>query len=251
MENEHKKHEHIKLTELHKIKDDTSDSLAYTRKLEEKFHDSSAMLAILMCGIGAWVLFYAFWDSIGRPFSIAFMVQAEDALGLFLFVLALRHTSFTWSDIGLWADNPKKIIKDALIICAISFGVLCLVKYVAQLYDPSLFQTEHGFFDIRRFNLYQVLYLFTAFIQEFIARSVLQSNLKRIAIRNKSAYSIIQASIIFAIFHIEYGFWFMIGAASLGCLLGILYDKQNTILGVWIVHWFLGVAAFLLGIIEQ
>lgn len=251
MENEHKKHERIKLTELHKIKDDTSDPVAYARKMEQKFHDSSSMLAILMVGIGAWVLFYAFWDSTGRPFSIAFMVQAEDALGLFLFFLALRHTSFTWSDIGLWTDNPKKIIKSALIISALSFGLLCIVKYVAQLYDPNLFQTEHGFFDIRRFNLYQVFYLFTAFIQEFIARSVLQSNLKRIAIRNKSAYSIIHASIIFAIFHIEYGFWFMIGAAVLGGLLGVLYDKQKTILGVWIVHWILGVAAFLLGIIDQ
>ncbi|WP_408071560.1 CPBP family intramembrane glutamic endopeptidase [Butyrivibrio sp. JL13D10] len=239
------------ITDKHKIKDEVSDPVEYARKMEQKFHDASALLAILMSGICAWLMFYALWKTLGRPFSIAFMVQAEDALGIFLFIEAYRHTSFSWSDLGLWTDEPAKVVKQALIICALGFAGLCLVKYVGQLYDPSLFRTEHGFFDIHRFNLYQVLYLFTAFIQEFIARSALQSNLKRIAIRNKSAYSIIQASIIFAMFHIQYGFFFMIGAATLGGLLGIMFDRQKTLLGVWIVHWFLGVAAYLLGIIAQ
>ena len=248
---EHKHADPFHLTEKHKIKDDISDPVEYAKKMERKFHDASALLAILMSGICAWLLFYALWDTLGRPFSIAYMVQVEDAFGVFLFIEMMRYTSFTWSDIGLWTDEPGKVIKEALVICAISFAGLCLVKFVAQLSDPSLFQTERGFFDIYRFNLYQVAYLFTAFIQEFIARSALQSNLKRIAVKNKSAYSIIQASIIFAMFHIQYGFFFMIGAAVLGGLLGILFDKQRTLLGVWIVHWFLGVVAYLLGIIEQ
>jgi membrane protease YdiL (CAAX protease family) len=248
---EHKHVDPFHIAEKHKIKDDITDPEELARKMEQKFHDASALLAILMSGICAWLLFYALWESLGRPFSIAYMVQAEDALGVFLFIEMMRHTSFTWSDIGFWTDEPKKVIKQSLIICAISFVVLCLVKYVAQLFDPSLFQTERGFFDIYRFNLYQVGYLFTAFIQEFIARSALQSNLRRIAIKNKAVYSIIQTSIIFAMFHIEYGFYFMIGAAVLGGLLGIMFEKQRSLLGVWIVHWFLGVAAYLLGIIEQ
>ena len=88
-------------------------------------------------------------------------------------------------------------------------------------------------------------------MQEFIARCALQANLKRIAIRNTSAYSIIMSSLIFAVFHIQYGFWFMIGAAILGGLLGIIYDKHNTIIGIWLIHWFTGVAAYLFGIIAN
>lgn len=251
MEQKHNYIDPFHISEKHKIKDDTTDPIEYAHKMEQKFHDASALLAILMSGICAWLMFYALWDTLGRPFSIAFMVQAEDALGIFLFIEAMRHTSFSWSDLGLWTDEPLKVIKEALIVCAISFAGLCAAKYVAQLYDPTIFATERGFFDIYRFNLYQVLYLFTAFIQEFIARSALQSNLKRIAIKNKSAYSIIQTSIIFAMFHIEYGFFFMIGAAVLGGLLGIMFDRQKSLLGVWIVHWFLGVTAYLLGIISQ
>ena len=232
----------------------TSINHAYehSRLMEQKFRDASIVLAILMTGVGFWVMFYALWEYLGRPFPTSYMTQAVDLLGVLMCLAGLRYTSVSWKDLGLMTDNPKEIIKESLLICAISFVILAVIKYVGQLYDPTLFQTEHGFFDIRRFNLYQVAYLFTAFIQEFTARSVMQTNLKRVcATKHKVTYSIIHSSIVFAVFHIEYGIWFMIGAAILGGVLGIIYEKQNTVLGVWIVHWFLGVTAFLFGIINQ
>ncbi len=218
---------------------------------EQKFHDASVLFVILMCGVTAWILFYAFWLTLGRPLPIELMVQAENVLGVILLLLALRYTSFSCTNLGLWSNEPKKIIKNSLFYCLIAFIVLGAVKFAGQLYAPSLFHTEHGFFDVTRFNLYQVTYIFTAFMQEFIARCALQANLKRIAIRNASAYSIIMSSLIFAVFHIQYGFWFMIGAAILGGVLGIIYDKQNTIIGIWLIHWFTGVAAYLFGIIAN
>ena len=224
----------------------------HARMMEEKFHDASVDLAILMTGVGGWIMFYALWDYLGRPFPNAYMVQVVNFLGVFLFVLALRHTSFTLKDLGLLTDQPKKVFIQTFILCTISLGILISIKIAAQLYNPTLFQLESGFIDISRLDSYQIIYAFTAFIQEFIARSVLQSNLKRIAAtKHKAAYSIICASVIFAVLHIMYGFWFMVGAAVLGAVLGVIYEKQNTIFGVWFLHWFLGVSANVLGIINH
>lgn len=223
-----------------------------TQLMEQKFHDASVVLSILMGGIGFWVLFYALCEELGRPFPNAYMVQAVDLLGIILFFLALRYTGFSLQDLGLKSNNTKKVIIQSALLCLLSFGILAAIKAVGQMYDPSLFQIEHGFFDIRRFNSHQIVYLFTAFIQEFIARSVLQENLRRVcATKHKTLYSISHASLIFAVFHIEYGFWFMIGAAVLGAVLGFVYEKQKTVFGVWMIHWFLGVAAYLFGIIGQ
>ena len=48
-----------------------------------------------------------------------------------------------------------------------------------------------------------------------------------------------------------FGFVFMIGAAILAGLEGILYEKQQNIVGVWIVHWAFGVCATLLCLIDH
>ena len=43
----------------------------------------------------------------------------------------------------------------------------------------------------------------------------------------------------------------MLGAARLAGLEGILYEKQQSIYGVWIVHWVFGVTGTLLHIIDH
>ena len=42
----------------------------------------------------------------------------------------------------------------------------------------------------------------------------------------------------------------MVGAAVLAGLEGILYEKQRSLIGVWIVHWVFGVAGALLCLIS-
>jgi membrane protease YdiL (CAAX protease family) len=98
----------------------------------------------------------------------------------------------------------------------------------------------------------QILYVFTAGIQEFLARSVIQGNLNRIIITKHTSFvAIVLSSLIFAALHIHFGFLFMVGAAILAGLEGILYVKQQNIFGVWIVHWAFGVTGTLLCLIDH
>ncbi len=59
------------------------------------------------------------------------------------------------------------------------------------------------------------------------------------------------SSLIFSGLHIHFGFLFMEGAAVLAGLEGILYEKHQNILGVWIVHWAFGVTGTLLCLIDH
>ena len=74
----------------------------------------------------------------------------------------------------------------------------------------------------------QILYVFTAGIQEFLARSVIQGNLNRIIITKHTSFvAIVLSSLIFAALHIHFGFLFMVGAAILAGLEGLCKTAEH------------------------
>jgi membrane protease YdiL (CAAX protease family) len=217
-----------------------------------KFNDASNTFSTFLFAFGGWMLLYALWEFRHRPIPADFMTHGVELLGLMMMVFILWRTSLTWRDLGFTDFAPWKTVRTALIVAGCAFGFLCGVKAVCRLIDPNCFEPEAPFIDLRRFGLRQILYVFTAGIQEFLARSVIQKNLKRIMVGNHTALlAILLSSLIFAALHIHLGFLFMFGAAILAGLEGILYEKQQNILGVWIVHWVFGVSGTLLCLIDH
>lgn len=219
---------------------------------KKKLNDSSMTFTTFLVGFCGWILVYALWELLKRPIAADFMTHGVELLGIIMLLFILRHTSLTWHDLGITTDRPWPTVRTALIVAAGAFVFLCLLKAVSRLIVPTAFEPEAPFFDISRFGLRQILYIFTAGIQEFLARSVMQGNLKRITVGNHTgALSIFLSSLIFAALHIHFGFLFMVGAAILAGLEGILYEKQKNIFGVWIVHWVFGVSGTLLCLIDH
>ena len=217
-----------------------------------KLRDSSRTFVMFLFAFCGWMLFYALWEFLKRPFSADYMTHGVEVLGIIMLIYILRETSFTWRDLGGVTYRPWETVRTALIVSACAFVFLCIVKAVARLFVPTAFEPQAPFFDISRFGLRQILYVFTAGIQEFLARSVMQANLKRIIDSpHSTALAIILSSLIFAALHIHLGFVFMIGAAVLASLEGILYEKQQNLLGVWIIHWVFGVSGTLLCLIDH
>ncbi len=230
----------------------TIDDETETELTKQKLNDSSRTFSTFLFGFCIWILFYAFWEFLGRPFSADIMTHGVELLGIVMLLFILRYTSLTWHDLGVKTDKPKETVRTALIVAACAVAFLFLLKTAARLIDPTCFEPDAPFFDIRRFGLRQVLYIFTAGIQEFLARSVIQGNLKRITVvKHPAVLAIVLSSLIFSALHIHFGFLFMAGAAILAGLEGILYEKQQTIFGVWIVHWAFGVCGTLLCLIDH
>ncbi len=220
--------------------------------LRRKVRDSSFTFSTFLFAFCGWILFYALWEFLNWPFPADLMTHGVEVLGLVMLFFILRYTSLSWKDLGIRADHPWKTVRTALVVAACAFMFLFVLKAVIRIFVPTSFEPDAPFFDISRFGLRQVLYVFTAGIQEFLARSVMQSNLKRITTaRHKALFAILLSSFIFAALHIHFGFLFMLGAAILAGLEGILYEKQQNIFGVWIVHWVFGVSGTLLCLIDH
>lgn len=221
-------------------------------EMTRKFTDSSnTFTAFLFCFCG-WILVYALWEFLGRPLPADFMTHGVEVLGILMLLFILCRTSLTWRDLGIVTHEPGKTVRTALIISACTVVFLFVLKGVARLLNPNCFEPNAPFFDPGRFGLRQILYVFTAGIQEFLARSVIQGNLRRITVgKHTGALAIVLSSLIFAGMHIHLGFLFMLGAAILAGLEGILYEKQQNVLGVWIVHWVFGVSGTLLCLIDH
>ena len=221
-------------------------------EMKRKLQDSSKTFCTFIAGFCLWIILYALWEFLGRPIAADFLTHGVEVLGILMLIFILACTSLTWRDLGVTTHEPKKTVRTALIVAGCSFVFLVAVKVVFRLRDPNCFEPDAPFIDFKRFGIRQIQYIFTALIQEFLARSVIQRNLKRItAGKHTAVRAIFLSSMIFAALHIHFGFLFMAGAAILAGLEGILYEKQQNILGVWIVHWVFGVSGTLLCLIDH
>ena len=217
-----------------------------------KLSDSSNIFTTFLFGFCGWILVYALWEYLRRPVPFDFMTHGVEILGLLMLIFILRRTSLSWRDLGITAREPGKTVRTALAVALCGFLFLAGLKGICRWIDPNCFEPQAPFIDFSRFGLRQVLYVFTAGIQEFLARSVMQGNLKRIIPgKHPGVLAICLSSLIFAALHIHLGFVFMAGAAILAGLEGILYEKQQNMFGVWIVHWVFGVSGTLLCLIDH
>ncbi|MBP5240145.1 MAG: CPBP family intramembrane metalloprotease [Oscillospiraceae bacterium] len=218
----------------------------------QRLRDSSRTFSTFLFGFCIWILFYAFWEFMKRPWPADVMTHGVELLGIIMLLFIFSYTSLTWHDLGIMTDKPKETIRTGLIVAVGAVALLFVIKMIARLIDPNCFEPDAPFFDISRFGTRQIIYIFTAGIQEFLARSVIQGNLKRITVvKRPGLLAIFLSSLIFAALHIHLGFLFMCGAAILAGLEGILYEKQENIFGVWIVHWAFGVCGTLLCLIDH
>ena len=180
------------------------------------------------------------------------MTHGVEVLGFLMFFYILWRTSLSWKDLGIQSDRPGKTVGAGLLIAVCAVALMCAAKAVIRLFSPGALSPEYPFFDIRAFGVRQIVYIFTAGVQEFLARSVIQGNLRRIMVgRHVGAAAIVISSLSFATLHIHLGLVFMLGEAVLAGLEGILYEKQRSIYGVWIVHWVFGVTGTLLHFIDH
>ena len=218
----------------------------------ELIKDSSKTFSAFLFAYCGWMIVYALWQYLGQPVSTDVMTHGVEVLGFLMLFYILSSTSLSWKDLGIKTEHPWRTARTGLLIAACAVAFLCAAKAVVRLVSPGAFGPEYPFFDIRAFGVRQVVYVFTAGVQEFLARSVIQGNLRRIMVgRHVGAAAIVISSMSFATLHIHLGLLFMLGAALLAGLEGILYEKQQSLYGVWAVHWAFGVAGTLLHIIDH
>ncbi len=213
-------------------------------KLHRQRRESSTVFAVLMICVCSYLFLWSLLRYLNiEPPGWVMNIMIE-AISVVMFIIILKTTSFSIKDIGLRVTNPKGTFVPDISITLGGFALLVLGKVVLLRVAPGFFPQGAPFWDWSVGTFADVIYPLTVVLQEFLARGVMQENLRRIFTgRHATAMSIVVSSLVFGVLHIAYGFAFMVGATLLLGVLGIFYHKQGNIWGLCIIHYVLGEAA--------
>ena len=88
-----------------------------------------------------------------------------------------------------------------------------------------------------------------SFVQEVLARGVLQSSLRRVLNDRRGIVSVVVASLVFGLFHGYLGLTGIAVTTVSGVIFGCLFIRHGNLIGATIVHVLAGAATFALRVV--
>lgn len=216
-------------------------------RLNRQRRESSTIFAVLMICVCMYLFLWSLLRYLNAEPPGWVMNLMIEAISVVMFVIILKTTSFSIRDIGLRITNAKAIFLPDILITVAGTVAMLVGKVVILRVAPGFFPEGAPFWDWSVGTPADIIYPLTVILQEFLARGVMQENLKRIFTgKYAGAMSIIVSALVFGVLHIAYGLPYMLGATLLLGVLGVFYHKQGNIWGLCIIHYVLGeVATFL------
>ncbi len=161
-------------------------------------------------------------------------------------IVIVKKSRFPLTSLGFTLHGAMKSIKYMLPSTMAICIILIVTKYVCiqngvKGLDGALFYDHF-------FNSLILAYAPVVVIQEFLAKGVIQTIIEHVlAGRHAKTWSIITASALFGLVHIELSVEIAITSFLFGIYWGVVYAKSRTLIGVSISHFLIGNLAYLLG----
>ncbi len=210
-------------------------------RLHRQRREASTVFAVLMICVCAYLFLWSllrYLDAEPPGWVMNLMIEA---ISVVMFLVILKTTSFSIRDIGLRVTNARATFLPDIAITLMGCAVLMGGKVFLLQAAPGFFPEGAPFWDWSVGTFADVIYPLTVILQEFLARGVMQENLRRIFTgKYAGVLSILVSALVFGVLHIAYGLMFMLGASLLLGALGVLYHKQGNIWGLCIIHYVLG-----------
>lgn len=202
--------------------------------------------AMIFAGLITCICIYLFvWSlirfTLGIRLNTSIYTLIIEGIAFLLFLEIIFFTSMTFKDIGIFV-KPSKLLKTfvtavpiAAVVCCILLLLNFLLRITGHPVKPYFIGGSFG-------GAYT--YIFTAILQEFLSRGVIQTSVKALMqIKYQKVFSIFLTSLLFALMHLPFDFPFMMGAFLLSIALGIVYEKHQNIWGCAFLHWSCGYLA--------
>jgi len=159
-------------------------------------------------------------------------------------LMLVKAMKIPFSSLGVTWNNWRKSVKEAVIA-----SIACIVFFVVAIGGSRYL----GLMPEKPLKLgYLVtipLYFIHSYIQEFIARGIIQSSFQRFFNDKKGIKSIVLASFFFALFHIHFGLGAVAVVFISGLMFGAFYIRHHNLLGVTIFHVVIGTCALVSGLV--
>ncbi len=207
--------------------------------LRQREHDYAYIFAgIIFCITSYLMAWSCIRFTLGIQLHTSVYTMIIEVITFALFLEIVFFTSFSLKEIGLvprWKKFKQNML-ETLTIAVISGAVLVLSKIILALFG---IQIKSYFLGGSWRGLAN--YGFTALLQEFLARGVIQTSVKSLMrIKYQKTLGIILTSLLFSLMHMPFGFIFMMGALVLSLALGYLFERQGDLWGCALLHWFCG-----------
>lgn len=182
---------------------------------------------------------YRWFDVYSNGFAWAYILLIAMPVAYTAWLVRLKPSA-----VGLRLEGWRRATLEGLgasvIAVALLYGLSLLLPVdPAKAAPPS----------VTTVILIQISYMAHSFVQEVLARGVLQTSLRRLLDDESGLRSLIVASLIFGLFHSHFGLAAVGVTALSGMLFGALYIRHGNLIGVSILHGIAGAAAFALGFI--
>lgn len=221
--------------------EDVTDS--YQLKQQER--DCAMIFAgIIICisvYLSAWSLLHF---TLRIPLKTSDYTLMIEGITLLLFLEIVFCTSFSLRQLGLipkisrLLHDAKQTLLIAVIACSVLLAAKTLLLFLGLPVKSRFIGGSIGG---------ATTYIFTAFLQEFLARGVIQTSVKHLMhVKYQKQFGILLTSLLFSLMHLPFGFIFMLGAFALSIALGILFEQQRSIWGCAFLHWSVGYLAMCL-----
>ena len=215
---------------------------------------SSYAFMIILSFFSGWIMLFGAWEYFGRPIVVEIMSKILIYSALALAVYTKYHLKLKAEECGLKFKGIKNAVITDCVIAAAGLALLILAKLILLKTVPgfTFYCKDDAFFDFTKYEWYRYfLYLCSVFAQELVSRGLIHEQ-ARIVINSKhrETLSIVLSSLIFAAAHVHLGLIYMLSAGLLLGILGIVYRKQGTILGLCIPHYVLGEFLGILGFVK-
>ncbi len=221
------------------------DDLTSKYRLKQHEHDFAYIFAGLIFCISIYLSIWSLLRfTLKLPLKTPFYTMMIEVMAFILFLEIIFLTSLSLKDIGLIPkiSRIKKNLIETFFIALTGCAVLLLSKVIFTLMG---IQIKSYFIGGSPEGAYT--YLFTAFIQEFLARGVIQTSVKSLMqVKYQKQFGVLLTSLLFSLMHLPFGFIFMIGAFFLSIVLGYLFERQKDLWGCAFLHWSCGYLAMCL-----
>lgn len=160
----------------------------------------------------------------------------------------IKKTIAPISIFGLTVKNWKRAALEGIFISAILAPFFIVGKHITSPAEEPLFNwASMAQYSRTESTIFFVYYTLHCFIQEFIARGVIQGALIRFMSDTHHLVPIILVSIGFSIAHLTSSPVVSLMTFAGSMVFGLIYYRHDNLIGVTIIHYILGMLAMALG----
>lgn len=219
-----------------------AEDVTSTHMLKQHEKDCALIFAgLIICicvYLSAWSLIKF---TLGIHLKTSVYTMVIEGIAFLLFLEVIFFTSLTFSDIGIFV-RPSKLLKSFISSLPLAAGASIVMVMINVILRFSGHPIKPYFIGGSFQGAYT--YIFTAILQEFLSRGVIQTSVKALMqVKYQKFFSIFLTSLLFSLMHLPFDFPFMAAAFLLSITLGIVYEKQGNIWGCAFLHWSCGYLA--------